>query len=55
MKTKYILMLLVAASLLVSCNTQEQKEPEEWAIVLHAGAGGTQAMSAEDEASYCIF
>jgi beta-aspartyl-peptidase (threonine type) len=55
MKTKFFLMLLVAASIQVSCNLQVQTEPEEWAIVLHAGAGGTEAMPAEDEAAYCIF
>jgi len=47
--------MLAAASILISCNMQEQRKPEEWAIVLHAGAGGSKAMSAEDEASYCIF
>ncbi|HKM12375.1 MAG TPA: isoaspartyl peptidase/L-asparaginase [Bacteroidales bacterium] len=55
MKTKYLLIMLAAASIPVSCNMQEQRKPEEWAIVLHAGAGGSQAMAAEDEASYCIF
>ena len=35
MKTKYLLMMLAATSILISCNMQEQRKPEEWAIVLH--------------------
>ena len=55
MKTKFLLVLIAAASILISCKQQVQQEREEWAIVLHGGAGGSHAMSTEDEAAYCIF
>jgi len=55
MKTKFLLVLIAAASMLISCKQQVQPEREEWAIVLHGGAGGSHAMSTEDEAAYCIF
>lgn len=55
MKTNYIWMLLAALLIPISCNQQVETEREEWAIVLHGGAGGSKAMSAEDEASYSIF
>ena len=55
MKTKFLLVLIAAASMLISCKQQVQQEREEWAIVLHGGAGGSHAMSTEDEAAYCIF
>ena len=48
-------MLLAALLIPISCNQQVETEREEWAIVLHGGAGGSKAMSAEDEASYSIF
>lgn len=58
MTNKILLLFLVIPFLSISCSSQSTKEEpqkEEWAIVLHAGAGGSKLASAENEENTKIF
>lgn len=56
MHKKLIFLILACAMVLSSCEEQKPTvQKEEWSIVLHAGAGGSQLMPKDTEDQYKIF